>query len=124
VEYQIDPEAFNFDIPPFSMQTLAENAVQHAISVRPEGGSIWITSTCHNGRLVVTVRDDGPGECFADGKSHQFGLRSLRERLSNLFGSAATLTTTSGPNGFEASFELPEHGEYEVPLVDLGPKHE
>src|SRR5262249_59901249 len=37
VSLEIDPESFNFDIPPFSMQTLAENAVHHAISVRPEG---------------------------------------------------------------------------------------
>jgi len=124
VEYQIDPESFNCDIPPFSMQTLAENAVQHAISVRPEGGCIWITSTCRDGGLVVTVRDDGPGEGFAEGKSHQFGLSSLRERLSNLFGSAATLTTTSGPDGFEASFEIPEHGEHEGPSVGSERTHE
>jgi two-component system LytT family sensor kinase len=38
VEIRIDPECANFDVPPFSIQTLAENAVRHAISVRPEGG--------------------------------------------------------------------------------------
>ena len=36
VTLRIDPESFDFDIPPFSIQTLAENAVLHAISVRPE----------------------------------------------------------------------------------------
>src|SRR5215471_7974450 len=49
IDIQIDEEAFNFEIPPFSMQTLAENAVRHAISVRPEGGSIWIKCSCHQG---------------------------------------------------------------------------
>src|SRR5438067_851540 len=61
VDVQIDPEAFNFNLPPFSMQTLAENAVRHAISLRPEGGSIWIKSACELGKLKVSVRDDGAG---------------------------------------------------------------
>src|SRR6266852_4273716 len=38
VDLQIDPESFNFDLPPFSIQTLAENAVQHAIAIRPKAG--------------------------------------------------------------------------------------
>ena len=31
IDLQIDPESFQFDVPPFSVQTLAENAVRHAI---------------------------------------------------------------------------------------------
>ena len=62
VDIQIDPQAFNFDIPPFSIQTLAENAVHHAISVRPEGGSIWIHCSSGDDRLTVSVRDDGSGD--------------------------------------------------------------
>src|SRR4029078_7579958 len=61
VNMEIDPGSFEFDLPPFSIQTLAENAVHHAIAIRPEGGSIWITSSCKNGSLQVSVRDDGPG---------------------------------------------------------------
>jgi sensor histidine kinase YesM len=109
VEMQIDPESFNFDILPFSMQTLAEDAVRHAISVRPEGGSIWIRSSCDNGKLTLTVRDDGPGSPSEGdgGPSHQFGLRSLRERLRAAYGPSAGLRVNSGPEGFEASFDIP-----------------
>ena len=109
IDVQIDPEAYNFDVPPFSLQTLAENAVHHAISVRPEGGSIWITCSCHGGTLAVSVRDDGPGSSLtdADGESHQFGLRSLRERLHSAFGPSAELRVQSGAEGFEASFVVP-----------------
>lgn len=107
VDLQIDPESFNFDILPFSMQTLAENAVRHAISIRPEGGSIWIKCHCHDGKLTVTVRDDGPGGSADDGQSHRFGLRSLRERLQAAYGTAADLRLVSGPDGFEACLEVP-----------------
>ena len=107
VDMQIDPEAYNFEIPPFSMQTLAENAVRHAISVRPEGGSITITCSCADDHLTVSVRDDGPGGSTNDGQSHQFGLRSLRERLRSAYGPSADLRIHSGPEGFEASFIVP-----------------
>ncbi len=107
VDLQIDPESFNFDIPPFSMQTLAENAVRHAISIRPEGGSIWIKCSCRDGRLTVTVRDDGPGDGSAAGQSHQFGLRSLRDRLQSAYGPAGDLRIHTGRDGFEASFVVP-----------------
>ena len=110
VDLQIDPESFHFDIPPFSIQALAENAVRHAISVRPEGGSIWIRCTCNDGHLSINVRDDGPGGARETGPSHQFGLRSLRERLSAAYGDKADLRLHSGPEGFEASLVVPSNG--------------
>jgi sensor histidine kinase YesM len=116
VDLQIDAESFHFDVPPFSMQTLAENAVRHAISIRPEGGSIWIRCSCRDGRLTVTVRDDGPGAGADAGQSHQFGLRSLRERLQAAYGSPADLRVHSGPEGCEASFVVPSSSE--SPLGD------
>ena len=108
VEMQVDPEAFNFDVPPFSLQTLAENAVHHAISIRPEGGTIWIKCLCENGVLTVSIRDDGPGSAgTAVNQSHQSGLRSLRERLQAAYGSSADLRVHSGPEGCEAKFVVP-----------------
>lgn len=114
IDIQIDDESFNFEIPPFSMQTLAENAVRHAISVRPEGGSIWIKCSCHDGRLTVSVRDDGPGDGPDNGQSFQFGLWSLRERLRSAYGDSAEVRVQSTPGGFEASFDIPS---LESPLV-------
>jgi len=111
VDLKVDPDCFSFDVPPFSMQTLAENAVHHAISIRPQGGSISITCSCREGPLRVTVRDDGPGERSDSGQSHQFGLRSLRERLRAAYGPASDLKVQSSPAGFEASFIVPSASE-------------
>ena len=111
VDLQIDPDSFNFDILPFSIQTLAENAVRHAISARPEGGSIWIRCFCQDGTLRVTIRDDGPGVGIENGRSHQFGLRSLRERLQGAYGHSAEVELRTGPDGFEASFVVPSSSE-------------
>jgi LytS/YehU family sensor histidine kinase len=107
VDLQIDPESFNFEVPAFSIQTLAENAVHHAISQRPEGGSLCILSSYRDGGLLLSVRDDGPGNGAGASESHQFGLHSLRERLRAAYGSAGDLTIRSSPEGFEASFLIP-----------------
>lgn len=107
VDLKIDPESFNFDVPAFSMQTLAENAVHHAIAVRPEGGSIWITSSCRDGHLEIAVRDNGPGAPADSRESHHFGLRSLRDRLTAAYGSAADLRIRTAAEGFEAILVVP-----------------
>ena len=118
VDLQIDPEAFHFDVPPFSIQTLAENAVHHAISVRPQGGSIRIKCSCQNGQLSISVRDDGPGDDANSRKSHHFGLRSLRERLRAAYGPSAELTVQDGREGFEACFVV--RSSSESPVRDRG----
>jgi signal transduction histidine kinase len=107
VNLDIDPRSFDFDVPAFSLQTLAENAVHHAIAIRPEGGTIWISARSEDGRLCVSVRDDGTGAGVGGGDSHQTGLRSVRERLIAAFGSAAELRTERRDDGFQASFIVP-----------------
>ena len=107
VDLRVDPESFNCDLLPFSMQTLAENAVHHAIAIRPEGGSIWIACSCRDGRLEVSVRDNGPGHAAETGESHQFGLRSLRDRLQAAYGRSAELRIQNAANGFEATLIVP-----------------
>jgi len=119
VDLKFDPEAAHFDVPPFSIQALAENAVHHAIAIRPEGGAIWISCAVKEGTLEVIVRDNGPGSeatridasqsggSASPNASHQFGLRALRERLIAAFGPSASLNLYSGSAGFTASFRVP-----------------
>jgi len=114
VDLQVDPESFTFDVPPFSIQTLAENAVRHAISIRPEGGCIWIKCSCQDGGLRVSVRDDGLGGGADPVQSHQFGLRSLQERLRAAYGAMAHLRLHGGSEGFEASFVVPSSSDSSV----------
>jgi signal transduction histidine kinase len=107
VHMDVDPCSFDFDVPPFSLQALAENAVHHAIAIRPGGGAIWITARCEDDGLHVSVRDDGPGGGSDASQSHQLGLRSLRERLMAAFGPAAALHVERNGSGVRASFRIP-----------------
>jgi LytS/YehU family sensor histidine kinase len=111
VHQDVSADAFEFDVPPFSLQTLVENAVHHAIAIRPEGGTVWIACRAQNAHLEVSVRDDGPGRAADASSSHQLGLRSVRERLVAAFGATAELRVGHKEDGFEASFRVPTPAE-------------
>jgi sensor histidine kinase YesM len=83
-------------VPRMALQTLVENSVKYAVSPRREGGSIRVTSTATDGRVLITVEDDGPGFNPA-GRPEGHGLALLDARLAMLFGDRATMRVESRP---------------------------
>jgi signal transduction histidine kinase len=95
-------------IPRLALQTLVENAVKYAVSVRPEGASVIVAARTVNGRAHVEVRDDGPGFDPASVPGGH-GLALLRARLAMTFGRDAALHVTSQPGRTVALLDLPMH---------------
>jgi two-component system LytT family sensor kinase len=106
----VDPAALPVLIPPMTLQLLVENAIKHGIAPRPEGGSIQLTAQpdAATGQLHIMVRNTGR---YQPQPSHEgVGLRNARERLTLLFGKAATLTIINDPttpNTVLAQLQLP-----------------
>lgn len=92
VRYSIDaPESLaSATVPPFSVQPLVENAVKYAVSPRSAGATIRIEARRADGKLSVSVSDDGPGFAHVS-LVPGHGLHTLQERLEVLFGGEATL---------------------------------
>ena len=112
--YRIDvPEALRaFPLPALTLQPLVENAVQHGLEPKIEGGTVTVAARLENGQLVLTVTDDGLGLATAPTRSQRGGsgtaLANIRERLSEAHGSAAALSVTSGAaGGVRAMLTLP-----------------
>jgi LytS/YehU family sensor histidine kinase len=61
VHRDIDPEVTDLLVPGLLLQPLVENAVQHAVASRVEGGDVAIEIRRVGEEVVVAVRDDGPG---------------------------------------------------------------
>ena len=59
------------------------------------------------------------GDNSDSGKSHKFGLHSLRERLRAAYGPSGELTVHEGREGFEACFVVPSSSESSA--LDQGP---
>ncbi len=96
-------------VPPFVLQPLVENAVEHAISIRPEGGFVKIGAHLDGDVLQILVEDDGPGfELPSARPGHGHGLSTLGKRLEAVYGSGASLVLSrSELGGTRAVVTLP-----------------
>jgi two-component system sensor histidine kinase AlgZ len=92
LEYGIDipSDAGHWQVLPFSVQSLVENAVKHGIGSLDAGGRIEIAARCDSTGLRVEVSDNGPGFDVSDVPSGH-GLENLVARLETAYGPAASL---------------------------------
>jgi signal transduction histidine kinase len=108
---QADDAPARAQIPSMLLQTLVENAVKHGISKLRTSGRIDIVALQRNGRLVLEVRDTGPGPDAAGAGARRsgesFGLRSVRDRLQGHFGANASLEIRREHQTTVAELELP-----------------
>ena len=87
---EMPPELANAPVPALLLQPLVENAIQHGLESKIEGGSVTVNARLEGSNLVLEVHDTGVGlpeaECPAG-----FGLAQVRDRLSTLYGPLGTL---------------------------------
>ena len=110
MDYEIDiPDQLKkFVLPKLTLQPLVENALYHGIKIRRRKGLIRVIGKEQDGRIVLEVADNGSGmtkerleavrSSLADGKSEDFGLRTVHQRIQILFGKQYGLTVQSTPN--------------------------
>jgi len=61
VQQDIDPAALDCAVPALLLQPVVENAIRHGIEPAEKAGLVQLTARRCNGRLVLTVQDDGVG---------------------------------------------------------------
>jgi len=101
-EIDVPDGLLSAEFPPMMIQTLVENSIKHGLEPKAEGGHLSVKAEIRHGRLAVTVSDTGLGfEAAAQGSTHGtgVGLANIRERLSLLYGTKATLTIANNPVG-------------------------
>lgn len=124
IETSIAPEVADALVPTLILQPLVENAVKHGVSNRVGRGRIEIHALRNGDRLVLGVRDSGPGLQAqgepADGE--RMGLHNVRARLQQLFGEDQNLTlrTVEG-GGVLAEIELSFHTRSDIRVGDIAP---
>jgi sensor histidine kinase YesM len=101
-------------VPRMALQTLVENSVKYAVSPRREGGSICVTAARDNGRVRITVEDDGPGFNAAH-RPEGHGLALLDARLAMLFGDRATMRVDSRNGHTGVTLDVPSESAIRNP---------
>jgi len=105
ITVEADPAALELAVPSLILQPLVENAVRHGRASSDGVGTIEVTARRRDARLVLSVRDDGPGETGAAGTG--LGLSATEERLALLYGDGHSLRAGHGAHGFEVEITLP-----------------
>ena len=97
--------------PPMMLQSMVENAIKHGLECKPEGGTLKVVADVADGKLRITVLDDGVGFGVVPSTGTGLGLPTIRERLRLLHGDAGQLhIAANSPSGVIAMVEVP----YEV----------
>ncbi|MEE8371666.1 MAG: histidine kinase [Sphingomonadales bacterium] len=123
IEWDMEKDALEAMIPSMLIQPLIENALKYAIAPSEEGGCITISAKLEGNRLIMRVRDDGPG--LEEGvkrnpeSSSGVGLTNTRERLLQIYGDDhAFFLHNIEPHGLEAAISIPcEFAERKEKLV-------
>jgi len=90
----------NARVPRLVLQPLVENAIRHGIGRRAAAGHVRISAVQQDGRLAITVQDDGPGPGAANGtRGHGVGLSNTRNRLAAFYGDDGRVTLEEAPDG-------------------------
>jgi len=134
-QQEIEPAALDCFVPTLLLQPLVENAIRHGIEPADEAGSVRLTARELNGKLMLTVEDDGvgltpgaaaslpaPSNPDSDGKGgctrngSGIGLANLRARLETLYGSSQALELMPrAEGGVTVRVEIPWHS---APLAE------
>ena len=102
VEIDVPPDLGARPFPPLMLISLAENAVKHGVEPKVGAACIAVQACIdEQGRLAVTVADDGVGFGGAAGADagSGLGLANLRERLQQLYAGRAELVLRARPEG-------------------------
>ncbi|WP_394143157.1 sensor histidine kinase [Vibrio atypicus] len=110
LDYKIDNSLLSdINLPPLVLQPLVENAIQHGIEPKAEGGCVEIVAQEAGDSLVIEVTDSGVGiHGSSNHAGHGVGLENTQQRLKALFGDEASLALLEvATGGVKAKVSIP-----------------
>ena len=113
VQYDVAADTEDVLVPHFLLHPLVENALRHGLQPRARGGRLTIRSRRNDGRLELTVADNGvglhdPGPGHREGHvGGRIGLKNTRARLTELYGSDQSLVLRDLGPGVEVRVDIP-----------------
>ncbi len=106
----------DFLVPPLTLQPLVENAVKHGIRKRASTGSIYLSTSQHNNKIIITIQDDGIGykpetstkDTGTD--AYDSSTKSIIYRLKHLVGGTVDVSSEID-RGTQVTIAIPRNKE-------------
>ncbi len=110
VDFDVENETLDAQIPNLILQPLVENAIRHGIAPRADAGKILIESRRENGFIELSVSDNGAGLNDSAKTHNGIGLANTRERLEKLYGEEQKFEIVSSKHGgLQVKIKIPYH---------------
>ncbi len=111
ITMEYDIQSTDFDVPPFSIQTLVENAVHHGFkSGQIDNGRIRISTKKDGNRRIVTIEDNGAGFDIKEmqkKEKNSVGITNTRNRVEIMCNGELKIESEIG-KGTRATIVIPE----------------
>lgn len=119
VDYQIDENLEDYQVPNFILQPLIENAIIHGLEPKVEKGKLLLRIKKQGEKLYFLIADDGVGmsereieilyeQCEENDTSKSIGIKNVYRRLILYYGENSRLYIKSKKNkGTEIRFSIP-----------------
>ena len=106
IDWRVDELPENATVLPLMLQPLLENAVNHGIQCRKDGGKISVYGRGEGEQVVVTIANPlATQESTSSG--HGMAIDNIRERIQLAYGSKADLVTHEDDKQFYVVLTLP-----------------
>lgn len=97
INFTKDIQTDRFLLPPLIMQPIAENAIKHGLTVKPEGGTIHLRTWQEEGMVHIAISDNGVGfDTAALLKENSIGLKNVDYRIRQILKGSLTVDSTPG----------------------------
>lgn len=110
VEWQIDKNLLDIEVPSLCIQPLAENAVYHGIEPIAEGGKIQISALQIDNRLKLSVCNpllsDKQASTY-NKKGNQMAQDNIRQRLKLVYGNTGEFIINDTKDNYTVSLLIP-----------------
>lgn len=112
VIFDVNDDVMNAVVPHLALQPIVENSVKHGISQLTEEGKIDITAKKIGDKLLLRVKDNGPGKTVSAEKN-QTGISNIKTRLKHLYGEDFSFEMNGEPGeGMTVTVTIPLSFEF------------
>lgn len=108
VTWHVDAVPDTLRVPTLMLQPLLENAINHGIEPRADGGAVAIDSVIDGDLVRLTVSNPLPTEGSASVRAgNRLALDNIRDRLALAYDGRASLAITASAETYEVELSLP-----------------
>lgn len=83
IEFHIDEDTLQQQVPPMMLQTLVENAIKHGISKQVLGGVVRVVAIFKDNVMQLQVQNTG--QLLSSPNGEGFGIKSTQDRLNLMY---------------------------------------